>query len=380
MDNLLITKFEDFINEAYNPMAGSMAVIERDKSLIKGKEQNQLKIKQGNEKIKIKVAKPKDQGELIRYEFKVVTGNVDLEQAKSDAFSHLANLCTDQINKGHIKPNMVGFLNLEKAQQRLVGDYVTAGVLSFYDSSTLPNLSAIQAKWQVNMPNQPSAPSNNSNRNGTGAVVEADITPTSIPIYDFVDIAKAKAPGVKFNMATITNVQKNTIPEPDNSNPATQPSTQPTSQQTSTPNQTISYANLAQSMTVNPLVKDLQAKILALGQIDQAMKPAADILTAYGGPDGKYGNATAQAIAHVLNGNMSQPITMITPEQSTALIAKFKNVTKDQVNNIITQATPITAATVEPTQSTSTNTKPSSIPSVSQQVDTTNTKVPKLNF
>lgn len=383
----IVTKFDDFVNNIYDSVKESLSIERMEEDLntqgnVKTRvKDDDLKIKTDNQKIKINVAQPTDPNELARYEFKVVTKGMDDATSKKEALDYLANFVTDQMNKGFIKPGMVAFINTSKARKRVFGDYVVAGALSVYNANALPNLAQVQPIYTLPFSGAQSANSKATTENVAGSVIEASPAQTVLKVYNYEDMSKAKMQAPTIDTKTATTVTQQGVAEPE-------PSVEEQPDQ-------LSYEGLTKNNQVNPIVKDLQARIIIKGKADAAAEEEANLILNSGGADGIYGNATANAIG-LLTGQ--EPVTTIDNRTSNALVKYLGTVPQEQVDSLLTQATPVQveqpSKEQKPEQPSDDQTpkivtqadQQSEEPSQNQQtsqpyvVDTNNQQVPKLYF
>jgi hypothetical protein len=380
MNNIQIDSFSEFhkkLNENFEPNKE----VEEDKAVWNDK---RAKIKTQTQKIRIVLGVPdSSQGELIRYEFKFVNQeDIDPATAKQSALGGIEGLITDQIAKNAITSNMVGFIETKRDEKRLVGDYLFKGVLSFYDKSRFRNLgnAAVQPIKSIPIPTAKPVAETTNDLPLTSKVVLAEDAGTDqnvIKIYDFTAMKDLGAPGESpmVDANSLLNMVQKRVPEPakpevnPEDKPASMVGPQPT---TSTPAAPVvpaaptakaptnSYEGLTKNLAINPLIKDLQAKIILKGATDPKIKPAADLLNAIGKADGKYGDATAKAIAQLVTGNQQVPITNI------------DKATSDKLNALLTDVDPNALATMIGNQQV--------VAPVAHPIKTSNPKVPTLYF
>lgn len=347
MNDLNIKSFDEFVKTVNESTGETEKVTEKEVWRLSGKrtdvaggedEYSKLTIKDEGKKIKVVVSKPIAPDEKIRYDFKVVTSSPDDQVAKQEAMNHIANLIADQVKQKKITSDMVGFINTEKAQRRVLGDYVVAGVLSFYPVTKFTNLDKVTPVNAFPVPT--TEKKTESDVPVTSQIVKADKSvneAADVKIYNYSqmkDLLSASAlPGMNIASASAVSGEKvedpgESTPQPDAS--TTQTTTLPPAQPAAEPAKTetqSSYENLAKSMTINSKVQELQSRILSKGEIDPKVKVAADFIRAKGGADGKFGDATGRAISQIVKGNPEPPTTFIDKVTSDALITALSGTT-----------------------------------------------------
>ena len=351
MSEFKFMKFDEFVNTVYESEIVAGTVMERDKSVISGPNDNKLKMKQDDQKIKVVAATPKDPDEKIRYEFKVVTKNSDKLAAEQDAQNHMANLIADQVSKKIITADMVGFFKAEQPQNRAVGDFVVKGVISFYPASKFTGLEKIKELASYPVPVEeavsPDLPI-------TSNIVETEQPAKTVKVYRYEDMPQVLPADKKagFDVSTVASVSSEIAdPGGEQEKPQDQATTTTTTVVVPQNKPGTSYANLAKSFTVNQLVMDLQKKIIAKGTKDERAKPAADLILSKGGADGKFGDATGKAIALLLNKTDGQPIATIDQATSDSLNAILSDVTPEEIAKVA-QPKPQQPAQQQPAQNT----------------------------
>lgn len=349
MSEITIKSFDEFVKTVNESTDTPEKVTEKEVWKLSGKrtevpgeedEYNKLTIKDEGKKIKIVVSKPVAPDEKIRYDFKVVTSFPDDATAKQEALNHIANLIVDQVEQKKITADLVGFVNTEKAQRRALGNYVLAGVLSFYPASKFTNLDKVTPIQTVPVPT--TEEKKEDDLPVTSKVVEAEKAINEaagvVKIYDYnqmKDLLPAQAQaGMDIGSAAKVSGEKVEDPGASKAEPAKAevPKTEPTAPATPakaepTKGGQSSYENLVKSMTVNPKVTELQSRILSKGETDPKVKVAADLIRAKGGADGKFGDATGRAISQIAKGNPEPPTTTIDKATSDALTSALAGTT-----------------------------------------------------
>jgi len=344
MNDLNIKSFDEFVKTVNESANETEKVTEKEVWRLSGKrtdaaggedEYSKLTIKDEGKKIKVVVSKPVAPDEKIRYDFKVVTSSPDDQVAEQEAMNHIANLIADQVNQKKITADMVGFINTEKAQRRALGDYIVAGVLSFYPVTKFTNLDKVTPVNKFPVPT--TEEKTETNVPVTSRVVEADKSineAADVKIYKYdqmKDLLSSSAqPGMNIASASAVSGEKVEDPGTDKS----QPDASTTQTTTVAPTQTaaeaepteraISFEYIRSSMTVDPRVKELQSRILSKGETDPKIKVAADFIRAKGGADGKFGDATGRAISQILKGNPEPPTLYIDNVTSDRLVTALR--------------------------------------------------------
>ncbi len=282
MNELNIKSFDEFVKTVNESANETEKITEKEVWRLSGKrtdaaggedEYSKLTIKDEGKKIRIVVSKPVAPDEKLRYDFKVITSSPDDKVAEQEALNHIANLIADQVEQKKVTADMVGFINTEKAQRRAVGDYVLAGVLSFYPASKFTNLDKVAPIKTFPVPT--TEEKKEDDLPVTSKVVEDAKTPAAsgVRIYNYSQMKDLLPPESQagMNIASAAKVSGEKVEEPgtDKKQATTASTTQTTTvAPVKQEPESSSYENLAKSMTVNPLVKELQAKILVMGKTD----------------------------------------------------------------------------------------------------------------
>jgi hypothetical protein len=356
-------------NGSFASTSGSSGEVEEDKAKW---DNSGGKIQTQNQKIRIVLGVPdSQQGEQVRYEFKFVNSeDLDPATAKQKALGGISGLLKDQVSKKVLTSNMVGFIETKRDNKRLIGDYLFKGVISFYDQSRFKNLgnTAIKPIMEIPVPATGDTQTQLASKMEVpvvSKVIEANATPPAniIRIYEFTAMKDLSDPGnaPQVDANTLLAMVQTRVAEPAQS-PIQQVNIQ--SGQSSSGSSgsagssgssgvsgvngtsgssgdasSVSYEGLTKNLTVNPIVKELQARIIVKGATDPIVKPAADLLNAIGKADGKYGDNTAKAIAQIVTGNQQSPITTIDKATSDKLNSVLTNIDPGAVSKYTTAQT-----------------------------------------
>ena len=352
MNGIIIESFDDFSKLVTAPINNVENIKEKQVTKIKGEKDTILKTKDDNKRIKIVIVEPKEPNEKVRYEFKIVTKNADQQLVRQESLNHIATLITDRIANKMINAELVGFLNVQPTRANALGNTIVSGVLSFYPINIFTNLDKVQPIQTFPVPTQESELSKLPTTSQI-VITEETTAVDGVKLYDYSQMAELLAPTAQqsFNLKSASTISTN-IPDPVVTTDTTTLAPNATTNTTTlAPNtQTGSYENLTKSLSVNPLVQDLQKRILAKGAVDQTVKPAADFIAAKGGADGKFGDATGRAISLLTKGNPEPPTTTIDKATADALTTKLTGLTQVDLDKVsvkpVTQ--PIANAPAQP--------------------------------
>lgn len=340
-------EYQKFLNES---MDNSQVEEDRhkDKTVyndIRGKEITD------DTKIKIAMGTPDtEKGEVMKFDFKYVNSeDIDPTAAKKKAIDELTSMIASQVDGGQLKPDMVGVIDIKKEGTRTAGDYVYKGAVSFYQGNHFTPDQLQNATAIATIPGgTPESGKTQTEEKLTSTVKEEATMPLfeDLKIYDASTIGSSEVKAdIKSMLDAPSKVQE---PSPDTTQttttapPATDTTTTTTAVPVSTQQPQTSYVGIKKGLNVNPAVQELQAKIIALGGAGATM------LNAKGGADGKYGDATAQAIAEVAFGDHTKPVpNPIDQATSDALNKALANVKPEDVAKIkkpVAAAKPATPA------------------------------------
>lgn len=349
MNDLNIKSFDEFVKTVNESTDETEKVQEKEVWKITGKKTevpgedavySKLKIKGDGRRANFVVSKPVDPDEKVRYDFKVVTSSGDDDTAKQEAKNLIANMLSDQVEQKRLTSDLVGFVTFQNQNRRTIGDYIVAGVLSFYQANLFSNLEKVTPILTFPVPTTEQKKENDLPI--TSKVVESGEdekqASNAVKIYDYSqmkDLGRTGSNVQGFTTASISKVSPEKVEDPSASKPqpdasTTQTTTLPPAQPAAEPAKTetqSSYENLARSMTINPKVQELQSRILSKGETDPKVKVAADFIRAKGGADGKFGDATGRAISQIVKGNPEPPTTVIDKATSDALTTALSGTT-----------------------------------------------------
>lgn len=356
MSEIIIESFDDFSKLVTTPINKVEDIKEKQVTKITGEKDKTLKIKDDNKRIKIITVDPKEPNEKVRYEFKIVTQNADQQLVRQESLNHISTLITDRIANNMINAELVGFLNVQPTRANFLGNTVVSGVLSFYPINIFTNLDKVQPIQTFPVPTQESELSKLPTTSQI-VITEETTAVDGVKLYDYSQMAELLVPTAQqsFNLKSASTISTN-IPDPVVTTDTTTilPNATTTTTTVAPNTQTGSYENLTKSLTINPLVQDLQKRILAKGAIDQTVKPAADFIAAKGGADGKFGDATGRAISLLTKGNSEPPTTTIDKATAQALTTKLTGLTQADLDKVSVKPAvqPAAKPAAQPTQQT----------------------------
>jgi len=408
----VVTKFDDFLDNVYESVKNDMSVVQASEGkAIKSKITDSTRKHQNqNEKITIEAVKTKDPREKYRFEFKVVTKSTEESANRQTALLYLGNLMKDLLAKNKINKDFVAFLEIKNPNKRMIGDFVSSGVLSFYEKSILPNISLVKPIYSVSTSITESFVAN------PGKAILSENSPNAVYVYNYSDLQTAQGQTSQpINMQELITPDEKSIQEPhmqpiqpqtkvssrvgqaaqskvsqvdqaaQSSNTKTNPNQQEVPPEITATEIARKYVGLSKSDTPNSLIKDIQAKIIAGSKLDpdKFNGPAYTILSG-GGANGKYNDRTAQAIGMLVNKDR-QPIFQIGPRVSNTLVNILKGISDEQRDAVLTKSTPeITSVNKQSTDPNKVNTKdtqPAANTNIYRyEVETANPNLKKIYF